>query len=105
MEKKRRCTAAFSKFVENPIEGGGLMHLILMILVGAAAGWLAGKVMKGKGFGFWGNLGVGILGALVGGFLFGILGISVSALLGELVMAFVGAVVLLWIVGRVKKSR
>jgi uncharacterized membrane protein YeaQ/YmgE (transglycosylase-associated protein family) len=80
------------------------MHLILMILVGAAAGWLAGKVMKGKGFGFWGNLGVGILGAIVGGFLFGILGISVGALLGKLVMAFVGAVVLLWIVGRMKKS-
>jgi uncharacterized membrane protein YeaQ/YmgE (transglycosylase-associated protein family) len=80
------------------------MHILLMVLIGAVAGWLAGKVMKGKGFGFWGNLGVGILGALVGGFLFGILGIFSYGLLGRLITSFIGAVVLLWIVGKVKKN-
>jgi uncharacterized membrane protein YeaQ/YmgE (transglycosylase-associated protein family) len=78
------------------------MHFILMILVGALAGWLAGKVMKGHGFGFLGNLIVGILGALVGGLLFGIVGLSAYRLIGRLAMAFVGAVVLLWIVKKLK---
>ena len=80
------------------------MHIVWMVLIGAAAGWLAGKVMKGKGFGFLGNLGIGILGALVGGFLFGILGIHTSRPLGQLVMSFGGAIVLLWIVGKAKKA-
>jgi uncharacterized membrane protein YeaQ/YmgE (transglycosylase-associated protein family) len=80
------------------------MDFLLWVLIGALAGWLAGKVMKGKGFGLWGNIGIGILGALVGGFLFKILGISVGATLGRLVMAFVGAVVLLWVVGKIKKA-
>jgi len=80
------------------------MHILWMVLIGAVAGWLAGKVMKGKGFGFLGNLGIGILGALVGGFLFGILGIHTSRPLGQLVMSFVGAIVLLWIVGKAKKT-
>ena len=80
------------------------MHILWMVLVGALAGWLAGKVMKGKGFGFWGNLGIGILGSLIGGLLFGILHIFASGLLGRLVMAFVGAVVLLWLVRALKKA-
>ncbi len=79
------------------------MHFVWFILIGAAAGWLAGKVMKGKGFGFWGNLGVGIVGSLVGGLLFGILGLSFAGLLGRLVMAFAGAVVLLWLLRILKK--
>jgi uncharacterized membrane protein YeaQ/YmgE (transglycosylase-associated protein family) len=80
------------------------MVIVWTVLIGAAAGWLAGKVMKGKGFGFWGNLGVGILGALVGGFLFGILGISAYTLVGRLVTAFVGALFLLWVLRLLKKA-
>jgi uncharacterized membrane protein YeaQ/YmgE (transglycosylase-associated protein family) len=79
------------------------MSILWWIIIGAAAGWLAGKVMKGKGFGFLGNLVVGIIGALIGGLLFGLLGISTYGLLGSLITAFVGAIVLLWIVKKLKK--
>ena len=65
------------------------------ILIGIAAGWLAGQMMKGGGYGVVGDLVVGVIGALVGGFLFGLLGITVGGLLGSLVMATVGAVVLI----------
>jgi len=80
------------------------MNFILFLVIGAVAGWLAGKVTKGKGFGLWGNLGVGIVGALLGGFIFTILGFGVGNLLGQLIMAFVGAVVLLWLIRFFKKK-
>ena len=81
------------------------MELIWFLLIGAAAGWLAGQFMKGRGFGVLGNIVVGIVGAVLGGFLFGALGVSVdTGLIGSLITAFVGAVVLLSIVGLIKKS-
>ena len=77
------------------------MSLIAWIVIGLVAGWLAGSVMKGGGYGLVGNLIVGVLGALVGGFLAGILfggdflqGIN----LVTLVTAFLGAVVLIAVV-------
>jgi len=48
-----------------------LKSLIIFLIIGAIAGWLAGNIMKGKGFGLFGNIVVGIIGALIGGFLFG----------------------------------
>lgn len=80
------------------------MHIILFLIIGALAGWVAGKIMKGKGFGFFGNLVVGVIGAIVGGFVFDILHISGYGLLGSLVTAIVGAVILLWAVGRIAKK-
>jgi uncharacterized membrane protein YeaQ/YmgE (transglycosylase-associated protein family) len=80
------------------------MNFILFLVIGGIAGWLAGKVTKGKGFGLWGNLGVGIVGAILGGFLFSILGFGMGNLLGQLIMAFVGAVVLLWLIRFFKKK-
>lgn len=80
------------------------MSIILFLIIGALAGWLAGKITKGKGFGFLGNLVVGIIGAVVGGFVFDILHISGYGLIGSLVAAVVGAVILLWAVGRVAKK-
>lgn len=77
--------------------------LIFTLLIGAVAGWLAGKIMKGKGFGVLGNIIVGVIGAVLGGFLFGLLGISAAGMAGALVTATVGAIVLLWIVSLVKK--
>lgn len=71
-------------------------------LIGLAAGFLAGLVMKGSGFGLVGNLVVGVIGALLGGFIFRQLGISASGKLGELLCAFVGAVVLLFLLRFVK---
>jgi uncharacterized membrane protein YeaQ/YmgE (transglycosylase-associated protein family) len=77
--------------------------LLWFILIGIAAGWLAGQVMKGGGYGLVGDLIVGVIGALLGGFLFGLLGISAGGLLGSLVTATVGAIVLIALLRAIKK--
>jgi uncharacterized membrane protein YeaQ/YmgE (transglycosylase-associated protein family) len=78
--------------------------LIVFLIIGAVAGWLAGLVMRGGGFGLLGNIVVGVIGAFVGGFLFRVVGISIGGLIGSIAMATVGAVVLLFLVGLVKKQ-
>ncbi len=80
------------------------MSIVWFLIIGLIAGWLAGQIMKGRGFGLVGNLIVGVIGALLGGLLFGILGMSTTNILGSLVTAVIGAVVLLFIVGKVKKT-
>ena len=80
------------------------MSLLWFLLIGLAAGWLAGQIMKGGGFGLVGDLIVGVIGALLGGFLFGVLGLYAGGLLGSLIMATVGAVVLLWLLRFVKRA-
>ena len=77
--------------------------IIVTLIIGALAGWLAGNLMKGKGFGILGNIVVGILGAFVGGFLFGLLGITAGGIIGSLITATVGAAALLFLVGLIKK--
>ncbi|UCB55963.1 MAG: GlsB/YeaQ/YmgE family stress response membrane protein [Thiotrichales bacterium] len=77
---------------------------ILFLLIGAIAGWLAGKLMRGGGFGLIGNIAIGIIGAVIGGFVFGMLGITASGLLGSIVTATAGAVLLLFLVDLIKKS-
>ncbi|MCU0645139.1 MAG: GlsB/YeaQ/YmgE family stress response membrane protein [bacterium] len=79
------------------------MSIVWFLIIGLIAGWLAGQIMKGRGFGLLGNLIVGVIGALLGGLLFGVLGMSTTNILGSLVTAVIGAVVLLYIVGKVKK--
>jgi len=79
------------------------MHFIWFILLGALAGWLAGQITKGAGFGLLGNIVVGILGAVIGGWLAGALGIWSSSLLGELLIATLGAVALLFLISLLKK--
>ncbi len=71
------------------------MAILWFILIGIAAGWLAGQIMKGGGFGLVGDLIVGVIGALLGGFLFGLLGLSATGLLGSLITATVGSMVLI----------
>lgn len=78
--------------------------LVAFLLVGLVAGWLAGRMMSGGGFGLIGNLIVGVIGALIGGFLFSQLGIAAGGLIGALVTATVGAVVLLFLVGLIRKG-
>lgn len=73
------------------------MNVLLFLLIGLAAGFIAGKIMRGSGFGLLGNLLVGVVGALLGGFLFNLFGLHTATLIGELVTATVGAVLLLWI--------
>lgn len=80
------------------------MNLIYFLIVGLVAGWLAGQIMKGKGFGLLGNLIVGCIGAILGGYLFGLLGLSAYGLVGSLVTALAGALVLLWIIRLIKKK-
>lgn len=79
------------------------MNIILFLLIGLVAGWLAGKIMKGKGFGLVGNLIVGVVGAFIGGFVFNSLNIAFAGIVGSLIAALVGALILLWIIGLIKK--
>ena len=73
------------------------MDLIVFIIVGAIAGFLAGKVMTGRGLGLIWDIVVGILGAFLGGWLAGLVGIGVTSTLALIIVAFVGAVILLGI--------
>lgn len=78
--------------------------LIWFLLIGLCAGWLAGTLMKGGGFGVIGDIIVGIIGALVGGWVFGLLGIGASGLLGALITATIGAMLLIFLVRLVKRA-
>jgi uncharacterized membrane protein YeaQ/YmgE (transglycosylase-associated protein family) len=81
------------------------MDFIWFILIGLAAGWLAGQLVKGGGFGLVGDIVVGVIGALLGGFLFSTFGISSGGgLLGSLIVATIGAVVLLFILRLIKRA-
>ncbi|PZU99293.1 MAG: GlsB/YeaQ/YmgE family stress response membrane protein [Pseudanabaena sp.] len=72
------------------------MNFVWFILIGMAAGWIAGQLVKGSSFGLLGNIIVGVIGALLGGFLFSTFGVATgSGLLGSLIVATIGAVVLL----------
>ncbi len=80
--------------------------LIYVIIIGAVAGWLAGQIMKGGGFGLLGNIIVGVLGGIVGGYLASALGLSFGSnpLISQIVTGVLGAVVLLFVVGLVKRN-
>jgi len=81
------------------------MNILWFIIIGGVAGWLAGVILKGRGFGMLGNILVGIVGALIGGWVIDRLwtfpGVSAINLLGR---ALVGALILLLIIGAVKKT-
>lgn len=79
--------------------------IVYILVVGLIAGWLAGKIMKGKGFGLAGDLVVGVLGAIVGSWIFGALGLGAYGILGSAVVALIGALLLLYIVRLFKKRR
>lgn len=78
--------------------------LIVLLIIGAVAGWLAGLIMQGRGFGLVGNIVVGIVGALIGGFVFAQLGIAMGGWIRDIIGATLGAVILLFIIGLVKKA-
>ncbi len=77
--------------------------IIGWLVVGIIAGWVAGHITRGRGFGIIGNIVVGVIGAIIGGFIFGLIGLSSTGLIGSLVTAVVGAVVLLFIVSWLTK--
>jgi uncharacterized membrane protein YeaQ/YmgE (transglycosylase-associated protein family) len=80
------------------------MNWIWFLLIGALAGWLAGKITRGRGFGLVGDIIIGIVGALVGGFVFSLIGLQSFGTLGALVTATVGAVILLAILRMIFKT-
>lgn len=77
--------------------------ILIWLVIGAIAGWLAGVIVKGYGFGLFGNIGVGIVGALIGGFLFGSLGLSMG-IVGSIIGATVGAVILLLVLRLIRRA-
>ncbi len=83
------------------------MGLLTWVIVGAIAGWLAGKVMKGRGFGLVGNIVIGVIGALVGGWLAGTLLNITNAITGfnlqTILVAFIGSVIVLYVGKLIKK--
>jgi uncharacterized membrane protein YeaQ/YmgE (transglycosylase-associated protein family) len=74
------------------------MYLVWQIVIGILAGYLAGRIMRGRGFGILMDLLVGVVGSLLGGLVFGLLGLYSSNLIGSLVVATAGAMMLLYLV-------
>jgi len=81
------------------------MDIVYVLLIGIAAGWIAGRLTKGKGFGLVGNLVIGIIGALVGAFLLPLVQLEVKGNIGFLIQSTVGAVVLLLLLGLAFQKR
>jgi uncharacterized membrane protein YeaQ/YmgE (transglycosylase-associated protein family) len=85
---------------------GGVMNIVIFILIGAIAGWLAGHIMRGAGFGIIGNIIVGIVGSFIGGFLLGsVLHLTKNEYVDGGITALIGAVILLFVIGLFKKRR
>ena len=81
------------------------MGFFASIIVGLIAGWLAGQVMKGGGYGVLVDIILGILGGVLGGWIFGLLGIwQGRGMIGSIVVAFVGAVILVGITRLLKRA-
>lgn len=82
-----------------------LQTILIWAIVGAIAGWLAGLVVRGFGFGLFGNIVVGIFGAILGGWLFGAIGfVFLPGIINSIITAFIGAVILLLIVRVLKRA-
>ncbi len=82
-----------------------LESLFVILLVGAVAGWLAGLIVKGYGYGLLGNIVIGIVGAFVAGFILPRLGLSIGAgIAGSIIHATIGAVILLFLIRLIKRA-
>jgi len=80
-----------------------MAHFLIWIISGIVAGWLAGLVVRGRGFGLIGDLVVGLLGGLIGGWLAGLVGIAATGWLGEILVAALGGVVLVAVVRTLRR--
>jgi uncharacterized membrane protein YeaQ/YmgE (transglycosylase-associated protein family) len=78
--------------------------LLIFLVIGAIAGWLAGQLIRGGGFGLVGNIVVGVVGAFVGGFVFGRFGFLPSGILGAILSATLGAVLLIALIRVIKRA-
>lgn len=78
--------------------------LLIFALIGAIAGWLAGQIMKGFGFGIIGNIIVGVVGAFIAGIVLPAVGVSIgSGIIGSIIHATIGAILLLFVIGIIKR--
>jgi uncharacterized membrane protein YeaQ/YmgE (transglycosylase-associated protein family) len=80
------------------------VYFVWVILIGILAGWLAGQLTKGRGFGALGNLVVGVFGSVLGSFVFGLLGIHAFSLIGRLILSVIGAMLLLYLIRFIKRA-
>ena len=82
----------------------GIERILVILIVGAIAGWLAGQIVKGFGFGLLGNIVVGIVGAFVAGLIFPVVGLGFGGgIIGSIIHATFGAVILLFLIRLVKR--
>ena len=81
-----------------------ISNLIWWAVVGLIAGWAAGRIMKGGGYGVVMDIVLGIIGAVIGGWLLGVLGIHAGGFSGTIIVAVFGAVILIWITRLLKKA-
>jgi uncharacterized membrane protein YeaQ/YmgE (transglycosylase-associated protein family) len=80
-----------------------ITYLVVYLIIGGLAGWCAGVISKGSGFGVLGNIIVGIVGSFLGGLCFRLLGIIALGFLGEFIFAVIGALLFLWLLRFIKK--
>lgn len=79
--------------------------ILVFLVVGAVAGWLAGQIVKGHGFGLVGNIVVGIVGAFIAGWLLPAIGLSIGGgIIAAIIHALIGAVILLVLIGLIKRA-
>jgi uncharacterized membrane protein YeaQ/YmgE (transglycosylase-associated protein family) len=81
------------------------VELIRFILAGLVAGWILGRVRRGRGYGFWGNLLVGAIGSVIGWFLKGLLNVDIPNFVAQIAMAVAGAIVFFFLIGELKWKR
>jgi len=81
-----------------------IWNLLWWVIVGLIAGWAAGKIMQGGGYGAAMDIVLGIVGAVVGGWLMSLVGIQAGGLVGTIIVAIIGAVLLIWITRLLKKA-
>ena len=81
-----------------------ITSILIFLAIGAVAGWLAGVIMSGGGFGILGDMVIGVIGAFIGGFAFGLLGLTASGLIGQIISATAGAIILLFLLRLIKKA-
>ena len=80
------------------------MSFLWWIVGGIIAGWLTGQLMKGKGFGLFGDLAVGLVGGLLGGWLAGLVGLSVRGWIGQILLSVVGGVILVAVIRAIRRD-
>ncbi|MGA9252109.1 MAG: GlsB/YeaQ/YmgE family stress response membrane protein [Roseobacter sp.] len=99
---------AFAQDNIPPAVGAGLgllIGLVIMIVVGAIVGWLASLIVKGGGYGFWGDVLIGIGGSILAGFLFPLIGFEVgTSILASIIPAVIGAAILLLIIRLIRRG-